>query len=156
VTTVKRFEMQAPHGTRIFASMHGCVIEYSESLRHTVIDWLRSELVRFEQASAMQEELIVCPRCGGKLEMRGDVPVVCTLCHGRGKVTKPMAEAFAQSSKQGQMVVRQQSLPPVIAPQPAIVMTTTVIEEDDYQAPQPGDAGFIGPIQQSDTSTYLG
>lgn len=148
MTITKRFEMQAPHKTRIFPSMHGCVIEYTDETRQLVIDWFRTEIVRFEQESAAQEDLVVCPRCGGKLELRGGVPVVCTLCHGRGKVTQPMADAYAQSLKQGVMVVRQQSVPPIAEEPPTTVVTTAVVVEDEFEAPQPGDEGFIGPIQQ--------
>lgn len=107
---VKRFEMQAPHGTRIFPSMLGCIIEYNDELKEEVEKWLEDERVRFGQVSTEDSDLVACPKCNGELLMRDGVPLYCTLCHGRGKVTSATAASYTKSLSQKPTTVRKQQI----------------------------------------------
>ena len=107
------FDMQAPHGSRVYPTMTGIRIEIPDNMRDTVGKWLQDEATRFGQSSTPAEEMMVCPKCGGKLQMRNDIPIFCSLCHGAMKVSKTIGEGYLKSLKQEQTIVRQQSTAPV-------------------------------------------
>jgi hypothetical protein len=88
--------------------MTGCRIEFTEEMRTAVEEWLRSEIIRFGQVAAKPEDMVTCPRCGGTLQMRGETPIFCTLCHGAMKVTTSAAVAYTASLKISASVVREQ------------------------------------------------
>lgn len=102
------FDMQAPHGSRVYPTMTGIRIELSEDMRESVGKWLQDEATRFGQASTPSQEMMVCPKCGGKLQMRNDIPIFCSLCHGAMQVSKAVGEGYLKSLKQEQTIVRKQ------------------------------------------------
>ena len=102
------FEMQSPHGTRIYPTMTGCRIEYTAASKDAVEAWLQSEAIRFGQANLAPEDTVPCPKCGGELKMAGNVPLFCSLCHGALRVSKSTSASYIASLHQPQMVVREQ------------------------------------------------
>jgi hypothetical protein len=102
------FEMQAPHGTRIYPTMTGCRIEYTAASKAAVETWLQSEATRFGQSNLAPEDTVPCPKCGGELKMAGNVPLFCSLCHGALRIGKTTAASYVASLNQPQMVVREQ------------------------------------------------
>lgn len=167
------FDMQAPHGARVYPTMTGLRIEIPDNMRDIIGKWLQDEAVRYGQTVTEEEELVVCPKCNGKLEMRNGIPVFCTLCHGRMKVSKTAAEGYTASLSQPQTVVRQQaSLPPAppVSPHdqlravlnqqqhPVAIPLQQLIVVDGKElhpgesiattSPDTDEGEFIGPIQQ--------
>lgn len=105
------FDMQSPHGSRVYPTMTGIRLEIPDNMREAVGKWLRSEADRFDLQAIPPQDMVVCPACGGKLKLLHGVPVVCTLCHGSMRVSKAAAEGYAKSLGQPQTIVRQQTAP---------------------------------------------
>lgn len=159
------FEMTAPHGARIMATMVGCRIDFAPEHREHVYAWLKSELLRLETFGATQEELVVCPDCQGKMKIVNGGPVFCTTCKGMGRVTKSAAERYkaahdaievepaTKTDVQRSMFVQPAPLTMSndgfpVAPTKVVVGKVQPEPEEDFVAPAPGQAGFIGPLQQ--------
>lgn len=164
-TTISKalsFEMVAPHGTRIYATMQGCRIDFAPEQREQVFAWLKSELQRLELFGSKQEELYECPDCHMKIKMVNNLPVFCTTCRGVGRVTQATVDAFHATHQQViappiSTEIRPPSFAPVIDAVGAPVAPTKVLvgkvqpdtDDGDFVAPLPGQEGFIGPLQQS-------
>ena len=158
------FEMQAPHGARIYATQKGCRIDFAAEHREHVFAWLQSELQRLETFGAAQEELVQCPDCKSTMKMVNNLPVFCQTCKGMGRVTKTKAAAYlaAQMPDVSPIAppVPTEIRPPSFAPltmdtQGSPVPVPKVLvgkvqpdTDEDFVAPRPGQEGFIGPLQQ--------
>jgi hypothetical protein len=94
VATPQKFDFSAPHGALICATLSGVQLQYADTMRGEMMEWLKSLPGQFEMASAAQGPKVVCPACGGKLQMVGDRPVPCVICRGLGYVSPDMAEQY--------------------------------------------------------------
>lgn len=153
------FEMQAPHGARIYATQKGCRIDFAPEHREHVFAWLKSELQRLETFGAAQEELVQCPDCKSTMKMVNNLPVFCTTCKGMGRVTKTRAAEYAAAQIPDTAIVppvpteiRPPSFAPIVdapvVPGKVIVGKVQPDTDDDFVPPRPGQEGFIGPLQQ--------
>lgn len=150
------FEMEAPHGARIYATQKGCRIDFSVEHREHVFAWLQSELQRLETFGAAQEELVQCPDCKSTMKMVNNLPVFCETCRGMGRVTKTRAAAYLASKMPDSTYapavpteIRPPSFAPIVdAPGKLLVGKVVPDTDDDFVAPRPGQEGFIGPLQQ--------
>jgi hypothetical protein len=106
------FDMQAPHGSRVYPTMTGIRIEIPDSMRDALGKWLHDEAARYDQSSTPPEEMMTCPKCGGELKMSNGVPLFCSLCHGAMQVSRTVGEGYIKSLKQQNTVVRQQQFGP--------------------------------------------
>jgi hypothetical protein len=155
------FEMTAPHGTRIYATLLGCRIDFAPEQREQVFAWLKAELQRLETFGSTLEDLHTCPDCHMKIKMVNNLPVFCTTCRGVGRVTQATEDAFHAAHQQViappiPTEIRPPSFAPVIDAVGIPVAPTKVLvgkvqpdtDNEDFVAPLPGQEGFIGPLQQ--------
>lgn len=91
---MREFELSAPYGAVIYATMTGVKVVFNDDLLQSVSKWLHDAAELFDSTVLPPEEQVTCPQCHGVLQMKSGVPIFCTLCHGRHKVGKSVAATF--------------------------------------------------------------
>lgn len=94
-TTVCKFPIAAPHGTRIHASVSGIEIHYPNTMQDAIRKWLES-LPDLFSATRAEGQLVPCPKCKGSGVLpSGDTVQLCVLCGGKCRVSKEVAASFS-------------------------------------------------------------
>lgn len=150
VATPQKFDFSAPHGAIVCATLSGVQLQYADTMRDMMMDWLKSLPAQFEMASAAQGPKVACPACGGKLQMVGDRPVPCVICRGLGFVSPDMAEQYRAG-----MGNRVMQPVPQVAPQMQVaqVASVTIPEPPPVARVYPGEMCQPAPINDPTSAT---
>lgn len=117
---IRTIDLTAPQGTRLLPSVHGAQLQFDDSKKSEVIQWLQTIASNLE--THVETDLVKCPRCGGVPRIFGDTVDICPLCKGQYRVTKQTAIEYATALGIVATIIPSQPVQPKIDPlRPAVV-----------------------------------
>lgn len=128
----RTFDIEAPRGFVILATLTGVQIRFAESQRPDVQKWIDLLGPAFKNQPTGQGVMrVTCPACGGKLHYRGELPDLCLLCKNTMYVTAEIAAEWISANGEYKGVTNEADKP---------------IPEPTTEPPTQPSLEFYGPI----------